>query len=364
MEKAFNQVQRAFARLYLSKNIVLRGMASLGYTIAFFGWRMLNLKMPEQKEAFRILGNRDAALASLGIRWQIFWWYLWHGFEPCEFVAYHFERKSRTERLRFWPRVCNYKFVCVLNDRMAAAVLRDKEKTCKLFRDCCGREVIKVRGDHDADLFLDFASRHHDYFLKPVDSHGGDGVSRRSCQLGKENDALSDVLARSPCVVEEVINQCDELNGFNRTSVNTIRIATLLRGNDVSVLFAVMRCGRNGAVVDNSTAGGLFAIIDATTGVVYSDGMIRNTADVFEKHPESGLQFKGFAIPRWTELVQASFGCARKLPAVPYVSWDWAVTNDGIALVEANASGGMTYEQAMFDRGMRAQYEKILLSYD
>lgn len=59
-------------------------------------------------------------------------------------------------------------------------------------------------------------------------------------------------LSSSECIIEEVIKQNDELGEFNNTSVNTLRVVTLIcSDNKTKIMAAVLRMGRDGKTVDN-----------------------------------------------------------------------------------------------------------------
>lgn len=51
---------------------------------------------------------------------------------------------------------------------------------------------------------------------------------------------------------EEVVSQHNEIAEFNGSSVNTLRIVTMLCADDtVKIMAAVIRLGRSGQIVDN-----------------------------------------------------------------------------------------------------------------
>ena len=58
-------------------------------------------------------------------------------------------------------------------------------------------------------------------------------------------------------IVQEFVEQNAELAKFNPTSLNTIRISTLLINGKLSILNAVMKFGGEGNLVDNLMAGGV-----------------------------------------------------------------------------------------------------------
>ena len=77
------------------------------------------------------------------------------------------------------------------------------------------------------------------------------------------------------------------------------------------------------------------AISSTTAGVAHYPGVDKQS-NVYETHPVTGAKIAGFAVPGYQEIVAMVTQAARRLPSVPYVGWDIAVTPHGPALIEAN----------------------------
>ena len=87
---------------------------------------------------------------------------------------------------------------------------------------------------------------------------------------------------------------------------------------------------------DNGGSGGVFAVINPETGIVYTDG-IDETGKYYSEHPDSGVKYKGWQVPRWQELCEAVEKAHKNyLPKHHYVGWDWALTDQGWTLIEEN----------------------------
>lgn len=73
------------------------------------------------------------------------------------------------------------------------------------------------------------------------------------------------------CIIQRCLSQSKEINYYNPTSVNTLRLATYrsVKDNKTHILRAVMRIGAKGSLVDNAHAGGGFVGI-------YKDGTLGN----------------------------------------------------------------------------------------
>ncbi len=99
---------------------------------------------------------------------------------------------------------------------------------------------------------------------------------------------------RKKALLEECITQHHELSEFNPTSVNTLRIVTVLcPDNNVKIMTADLRLGRKGKVADNFHHNGIASLIDVDTGIIYTMGIDKNRRR-YIVHPDSKKQIIGF----------------------------------------------------------------------
>ena len=174
----------------------------------------------------------------------------------------------------------------------------------------------------------------------------GKSVTRFSSAAGcvyvkndKSSLSVEDLLQsyRKDYIVQDAIQQCDEMASLNPTSLNTIRITTYKRKSDVVALFAVVRMGRKGSVVDNASAGGLYCGVN-------SDGRLKKeayTITPFLRTPfsDNGVKFEDFVIPKYDEMLALVKEWHNELPYAGFIGWDLSVDqNNDIVLIEINAS--------------------------
>ncbi len=133
--------------------------------------------------------------------------------------------------------------------------------------------------------------------------------------------------------LEQVIVQSKEMAALNPSSVNTIRVMTCNIEDDPQIFFCSVRVGNNGAVVDNFHSGGMSAVVDNDTGVVTGPAMDK-AMNRFERHPSTGVVFKGFQIPRWEEVKAMVYDACRMHPEMTVIGWDVAITEEGPLLIE------------------------------
>ena len=86
------------------------------------------------------------------------------------------------------------------------------------------------------------------------------------------------------------------------------------------------------------------AKIDIETGILTSAKCIQRTVD-FDRHPDSNSPIKGVKIPNWDNVKKEMLALANKFPYLYFIAWDILLTEEGIAIIEANTSSGVNILQ-------------------
>lgn len=140
-------------------------------------------------------------------------------------------------------------------------------------------------------------------------------------------------------VVQQLIKQSHIISSVNPSSINTIRILSLLTQKEVKIYSAILRMGVNYSRVDNISRGGI------ACGIA-NDGRLKKYAynyrgEKFLEHPTTKVEFNKIVIPNYEKAVEL---VKRAHPAIPnfrLVSWDIAFNeNEKPLLVEANLCYG------------------------
>lgn len=221
-----------------------------------------------------------------------------------------------------------------LNGPDSAALLGDKPRFYRDFADMIGREWIDAASATDAEV-ADFLSRHPRVLVKPAQGEGGRGITTFTAEQIPDVAAWrAGLIADNRSLIEEVLPQHPEMSRLYAGSVNTLRLITYRRPDGTFHLIAsVLRIG-NGGVVDNFAGGGMFTMLD-DDGAARWAGVDKNS-NVFPRHPVTDVPIAGFRVPQFAEAVAMVEEASRRLPTVPYVGWDVAITPEGPALIEAN----------------------------
>ena len=184
--------------------------------------------------------------------------------------------------------------------------------------------------------FAAFLEGRGDIICKPIDGSSGQGIFKCTPDEYADPQALYDRLkAAGIGIVEDKVIQHEAISALCPTSVNTIRVATLLGDKKEGIVYAYIRIG-NGKVMDNVDCGGMAAPVDIETGVIAGVGA-NKAGDVYENHPMTGKRIAGTQIPYWEEAKKMCLDAMHVVPQVRFVAWDVAITPDGPVFIEGNS---------------------------
>lgn len=192
--------------------------------------------------------------------------------------------------------------------------------------------------------------------IKPFALGKGNGVNVFSYDEGKlyidnnecsKHELVQFLERRNDYIICEFMNQHEYANMLYPHTVNTIRLITLrdIETHKFKINFAVQRIGRKETIpVDNGSKGGLVAKINLDRGVL-SEARCLHDLDVYTQHPDSGNVIEGVQIPLWDGIKKEILELCERLPYMDFIAWDLLVTNDGLCIIEANASSGVNILQ-------------------
>lgn len=177
-------------------------------------------------------------------------------------------------------------------------------------------------------------------FIKAATSScGGRGINyidKKECEDYRKNIKESIEHIKGDIIVQKPIVQHRDLSKLNESSVNTMRILSVLRNGEVKIYSSLLRIGKAKSKVDNG----------ALSVGINNDGTLKEcgyflSGQRFISHPDNGVVFKGYQLPSFDkakEMVKKAHLC---LPHFKMVSWDIAIGEDGEpVLIEVNLSYG------------------------
>lgn len=224
-----------------------------------------------------------------------------------------------------------------MNNKAYWHLFDDKATFNELFKEHIRRHWLKLTPDMQLPTLSAFLAENGDIIAKPLEGSSGVGIERftREHWQGREAAFLAELTQKGIGILEERVIQHDTMTMLCPTSVNTIRIATLLGDRRQGVVYAFLRIG-NGKVMDNVDCGGMAARVDLQSGTLLTVGADK-AGNTFEKHPMTGTPILGFVVPYFQEAMAMCNLAATKVPQMRFVAWDVAITKDGPCFIEGNS---------------------------
>lgn len=186
-------------------------------------------------------------------------------------------------------------------------------------------------------------SLYKEYFLKKaVESEGGSGVFYLK-SLNEFKEKIKTI--KCDLIIQEPIKQSEIINKLSASSVNTIRVLSLLNSREVKIYSSVIRMGIKGSKTDNASSGGIICGIEINGNL--KDIAFDLRGNKYLCHPETGLKFNEIKIPNYDKILEKVKEIAINIPHFRLVSWDIALDfNNEPVLIEANLCyGGLDFHQ-------------------
>ena len=224
-----------------------------------------------------------------------------------------------------------------MNDKAYWYLFDDKSTFNNLFKNEVGRGWLKIGDDISLDDFKAFLAKYPDIIAKPLEGSSGVGIERFTSQhwQGREADFLQELKDKQIGIIEERVIQHPKMMEMCPTSVNTIRIATLLGDKKQGIVYAFLRIG-TGNVMDNVDQGGMAARVDLASGKLLTVGADKK-GNTYTEHPITHTPIIGFQIPYFEEAKAMCLKAAQKVPQMRFVAWDVAITEKGPVFIEGNS---------------------------
>ena len=288
-----------------------------------------------------------------------------HRFSYDEYICYRFWNKSKKQREQYISeREVRRIYRKTLHEEFEACCY-NKVKLYNTFNTFVNRKWIYSRAV-TFDTFKDFVST-YDCIAKPQIGSHGRGVFAICKDEDLDWQKLFNNCVENNMIVEERLKACHEIEEFHPQSLNTIRVLTISKGNRCELVAAELRVGTGNSVIDNVSAGGIFAPIDLNTGVIIEDGADRS-GNTYKSHPDTGKVFKGFVIPNWEKLISKCKAMSMAGLEITFAGWDICVLPNGeIEMIEVNTFPNVVGLQIAYRSGLKPKIRTIgkeVLGYD
>ena len=292
--------------------------------------KLINTMVPEERA-------EDSAYKKKLLN-EILYCRFMYGIAAKEYFVYEFEKLSHEGRKTFVTRGNKYGFYKKFNNPNYVGYFNQKTETYRKFGKYYNRDVACLYDEADFEKFQKFVEKHNRLIYKPADDYGGHGIKiYDASEYESVEDLFTIIMANGFCVVEELIVQGHAIAQFHPESVNTMRIVAYRASAEETIIqWCFLRMGMGGSHTDNMSSGGLAAMVDPKTGVIYTTGRDW-LGEIHMCHPDTGVQLVGFQIPEWDKLMALVKEISNVLPEVRFVGWDFAYSEKGWTFVEGNA---------------------------
>lgn len=317
--------------------------------------RMYIGKIKDYMEAQGICGK----ISFVRILLDIAFCTLVYGATISDYFLFRFYEKKGRARKKFMTARDKNRFYTAMNDAKARTVIQNKDIFNVNFAKYLKRDSIAVP-ECGKDEFCRFLMTHEEVFIKPIATGGGEGIQKLKTN-GIENaeKLFSELCNKGTYVIEEAIIQHPDMAAIHPESTNSLRISTYCDGEDVKILFALLRCGTGDSFIDNHMKGGMVMIVDQETGRVASPASCKKCLNMV-RHPDTGVFLPGFQVPHWDKVVALINEVATQCEGIHYVGWDVAILKDDVSLIEANPSGDFNLYQEPMQTGCRDEMNALI----
>ena len=278
-----------------------------------------------------------------------------------DYTLFEFYRKSCKERNMFLTFRRYYRLIKHL-DKDTFYLLMDKASMYRRYSDFIKRDWLLIDGETSGVVIRNFIEKYGKVLVKPVSSDQGHGITSVTSTDKKTIEKVLHNRFSNALLLEELCVNCSELSSINASSLNTVRVYTLVNKNDeVEIISASLRCGYGDTVVDNWGSGGVGYLIDLKSGIVVSPGLDKK-GDKHIIHPGTNMVMPGFKIPRFQEACELAKEIIEKDKKVVYAGLDLAILPDRVELIEVNFPGGHDFLQALDQVGKYYLFKHFLKS--
>lgn len=285
------------------------------------------------------------------------------GVDAMDYYRYEWYRLSISGRREFITEGGLRKMVSKFNGSKESLArieqFTNKAKFNNLFHDFINRKWF-INIHVDQETFIHKVLRIKNVICKPLSGGGGKGVIIKQVATRKIAYDLFVQLQSNAYIIEEIINQHEALHRICPTSVNTIRVYSVMTNAGPTIISAALRIGNGKNCTDNYSSGGFVAEIDIESGLVISRAVSQDGLSVYI-HPSTKCPIIGTMIPLWEEVKRTVIIAHTRVPEIGYIGWDTVVCNDGrITFIEGNTNPGVELQQHAPLKGKKYLYDNIL----
>ncbi len=342
------------------------GSKWINYPVAFLLWTTLSIVA-----ALRVWHKQSAATANhykvgrsmqlahmIGLAFR-------KNISPIEYYDFQYFIKGNRERAEYFlPGIRQGRISAMLNEGRNGGRLNHK---LEAFRNLTAAgipnpAVLEVfykdgtrefsKDNRDLDQYIG-----KDFFVKPVNSYGSDGVARwlydrEAKQYSNGNrvigetelwEVLAEEAKTGSCkytddtsrMLQELVHNHPVLDALSNESLNTTRVVSLMFPNgDFEFMYASLKMALGNEIEDTNHC--ISSDVDLKTGEVAPARSLVPGEDGLSHHPDTGARIAGITLPYWDDAIALIEKAHRLYSDLPILGWDIAITPEGPMVIEAN----------------------------
>ena len=266
-------------------------------------------------------------------------------------MLFEFYAMNAKERKTYLTRLKNKKLITSLNDEKYSEIFNRKRAFYKKFHDFLMRDVLDME-EITYDKFQKFISDKECFIAKPDAGEGGRGIEKINVSDFSSTEELYKYITdpeKNFGLIEEVIKQHPIAAKLHPTSLNCLRVGTLVVDGEAHVLYASFKMGVNGRHLDNLCDGGIACHLDLDQGKIIGPGHADDFSE-YDVHPTTGIKLVGYELPYAKEIKELVTKAALVVPEFRYVGWDIGISEKGPVIIEGNDYPGWDFPQ-FHDKG-------------
>jgi hypothetical protein len=184
-----------------------------------------------------------------------------------------------------------------------------------------------------------------DYFVKEVDGECASFV-KRVPDFQSFNKMLPQI-QKGKFILQRKMVQCAKMAQINPNAINTLRIVTINKNGNVSVLTSLLRIGTSQTGhVDNWAAGGIAIGIDDDAHLKEFGFYKPKYGTKTDIHPDTKIVFKEFEVPMYADALNLVCSAHKFFYNVRAIGWDVAISENGPVIIEGNDNWEISLQQA------------------
>lgn len=307
--------------------------------------------------------NEESGRAKIIIIIDMLWCVFRYGVGYLDYKVFGFNYiRGKAKRKTFFTMNDNLFLVRSVNDKAYDYKFSDKVAFNEVFADYLGREWLDLK-KASAEEFGEFIKDKTSVFVKVTDSCGGEGVEKKEITADTNAGELyRELIEKNQTLVEERLVQRSEMDKLSPSSINTIRITSVLSKGEAHIMYALVRMSNGESEVDNISSGGMYCPVDGN-GVIFAPAFCDKTGLCYKEHPLTKTKFEGFVIPFYKQAEELVKKAALEVPQIRYVGWDVAICQKGPVLIEGNTIPGYDMCQNHYhlrgDTGILPKFKQI-----